>query len=126
MSATPLRAPPSAIRLAPRSQATLVPFVARACLWLGVMLAALSFGDGPPWLLALAGLPIGLGIILGDVHIARRGAITPITVFAVTSALTAFANTTGLLAANTSMRSGYFTYAAENYLLLASQLSIVG
>lgn len=126
MSAIPTRSALSAVRRAARSHASLLPFLARSCLWLGVVIAALSFGDGPPWLLALSGLPIGVGIILGDVHRARRGAITPITVFAFASALTAVANTTGLLAANTSMRSGYFTYAADNYLLLASQLSIVG
>ena len=91
-----------------------------------MVLAALTFGDGPPWLLALSGLPIGIGFILGDLHRARSGALTPITVFAFAGALTALANSTGLLTTHTSMRSGYFTYAADNYLLLASQLSIVG
>lgn|GEM_PF-1336863 len=128
MTANAITSPstPRAVRRIARRHANLVSTLARCCLWLGVLIAAVSFGDGPSWLLALSGVPIGLGLILGDVHDARRGALTPITVFAFASALTALANTTGLLTANTSLSNRYFTYAADNYLLLASQLSTVG
>jgi len=107
-------------------KSSVIPAFGRWSLWLGLIIAALSFGDGPPWVLALAGFPIALGFILGDLHAARRGGLTPITGFAFASALTALANATGLLAAHTDSRSRYFTYAADNYLVLASQLSIVG
>ena len=127
MTANAITAPSrSSVRRTSRGRTSPLPLLARCCFWVGILLAVLSFGDGPPWMLALCGLPIGLGFILSDVHGARRGALTPITVFAFASALTALANTTGLLTANTSLRGAYFTYAADNYLLLASQLSIVG
>lgn len=100
--------------------------VGRVCCWLGFALAALSFKTGPAWLLALSGFPIAIGFLFGDLHGVRRGWVTPITVFAFASALTALANATGLLSANTPQRSQYFTYAADDYLLLASQLSVVG
>ena len=95
-------------------------------MWVGALLACVSFSDGPPWLLAVSGFPIAIGFILGDLKAVRRGGLTPITVFAFASALTALANATGLLTANTAMRSRYFTYSADNYLLLASQISTVG
>lgn len=100
--------------------------VAGLCLWIGLLMAALSFSDGPSWVLALSGFPIAIGFIVADLHRARIGWVTPITVFAVASAVTALANTTGLLAAHTDLRSRYFTYAVDDYLLLASQISIAG
>lgn len=100
--------------------------IAQCCLWAGLLIAALSFSDGPPWLLAVSGFPIAIGFVLDDLKAARRGGITPITVFAFSSALAALANATGLLTANTAMQSHYFTYAADDYLLLAAQLSTVG
>lgn len=110
----------------PRAHTAVLPDLARCCFWGGIVMAVLSFGDGPAWLLALSGFPITLGFVVRDVHSARRGGLTPITVFAFASALTALANATGLLAANTDARPRYFSYAADNYLLLASQLSLVG
>src|SRR5690242_2681825 len=121
---TPSRAPRSATS-SPAHRSAL-PDVARSCFWGGIVMAVLSFGDGPAWLLALSGFPIAFGFVVGDMYAARRGGLTPITVFAFASALTALANATGLLAANTAMRSNYFSYAADNYLLVASQLSIAG
>lgn len=99
---------------------------AHACLFVGALLAVLSFFDGPAWLLAVSGFPIGVGFVFGDLKGARRGSLTPITVFAFASALTALANATGLLTEHTPLRSQYFTYAADSYLLLASQLALVG
>lgn len=121
---TPSRTTRSAT--AARAKRAVLPDVARCCFWGGIVMAALSFGDGPAWLLALSGFPIALGFVFGDIYAARRGGLTPITIFAFASALTALANATGLLAADTAARSRYFSYAADNYLLLASQLSIVG
>lgn len=100
--------------------------LSRFCLWFGFLLAAFSFGDGPPWLLALSGFFVAFGFIMGDLQHARGAGVTPITVFAIASAITALANTTGLLAAHTALRSRYFTYAADDYLLLASQISTAG
>lgn len=96
-------------------------------VWLvGVVICVMSFGDGPAWLLAVGGFWLAAAFILNDARAARRGGLTPITVFAFASTLTALANATGLLAARTPLRDQYFTYAADEFLLLATQLFVIG
>jgi len=100
---------------------------AGACFaWLGIIALAVSFENGPSWLICLGGFSIAAAFVVHDLGRARHGAVSPITVFAFSSGLTALANATGLMLANTRFRSQYFTYAADDYLMFAARLSVVG
>ena len=82
---------------------------------------------GPdPRLLALSALAASLCFVLRD--LAQRGivGVTPITLYAVGSAVTAGANFLGLLSAEGENRSLYFIYASQDHINLALELALAG
>ena len=100
---------------------------------LGVWLLAAAIGMGAlasvnsePWMVALTAALAAAGLAAMDISRADRGAVSPLTVYAVAACVTELANVYGLLTADNPSRSIYFLYTAEEHLLLASWLSLCG
>jgi hypothetical protein len=88
--------------------------------------ATAGFALDSPAALALAAMLLGLSLAVSDVARVRRGGITPMTLYAVGSALTGMANFVGLHSEDTARRSVYFLYVAEPYLPLAMKIALGG
>jgi len=92
----------------------------------GALFIALGVSSSSPLVLALASALLSGSLMCADVSRARRGGVTPITLYSLVSGAGALANATGLLEANTSNRGEYFFYAVDDYLTTAMWLSMAG
>ena len=99
--------------------ATLLPVIAGAVAIPGV------FGPDAR-LLAIAAILASLGFVVDDLVRGGIAGLTPITLFALGSALTGAANLIGLLAADGENRILYFIYASPEHVDLAMQLALAG
>src|SRR5688572_24226028 len=102
-----------------QSAATLLAILAFAVAVPGV------FGPDPR-LLAVAAVAASIGFALRDIALRGIVGLTPITLYAVGSAVTGVANLIGLLAADGENRALYFLYASPEHITLAMELALAG
>ena len=95
-------------------------------LWVGVSMCLGGLTLGSPIMLAWTGAFLGAGLALRDFARADRGAVSPITLYAVSASVIGVANAVGLASAETEKRPLYFLYAADEHLLLAMQIMLAG
>ena len=93
---------------------------------IGLSLALGGFTLASPVLLSIGTALLGAGFASQDMASAGTGRVSPMTVYALTLGVTAFANAVGLAAANSPARSLYMLYAVEEHLMLATQLTLAG
>jgi len=94
--------------------------------WLGVLAFVIGLRDQSALLVAVSAASFAFAFVANDASRVRRNGITPITVFAVISAITSLANATAFAATDSPARSAYYLYAAEDKLFAASVLSWLG
>jgi hypothetical protein len=91
-----------------------------------VLAAGLGITSREPWIVSLGTALVMLGFFFSDSSRVRRGGVTPITVFALSSAAGAAANMVGLRAVESPDRDRYFIFASEKHLYLAALLALAG
>ena len=92
----------------------------------GTAAAILAIGLETASILPLATMLLASGFVASDVARLSHGYITPITLFALGTAVTGLADAVGLAAADSPSRPRYFVYSVEEYLGFAAQLAFVG
>lgn len=96
-----------------------------AALLISLPLAAQGFLAPDAVVLSFSATLLAIGFLLLDVSQADRGGLTPMTVYAIFSMVTSFANGVGLMNAETAKRGLYFVYAVDEYLNFAARLNFV-
>lgn len=96
----------------------------RLAWWIGILLATCGLLLADTLLVSLAGVVLPLGFFLNDISRARVGGVTAMTAYSGAAAMTSFANTVALLAADTPARSKYFLYVSEPHIYLAICLAL--
>lgn len=94
--------------------------------FVGALLTAAGLALPELWMICLGTAMLMLAFALGDLGRVRQGGVTPVTIFALSSAANAVANMVGLRAANSPVRDQYFIFAAEKHLQLAVMLALAG
>jgi hypothetical protein len=90
------------------------------------MLSLGGFTLGSPVLLSVGTALLGGAFAAQDIVRVRSGFISPMTVYALTMAMSAFANSVGIHAADSPRRALYMLYAVEEHLMLAAELTFAG
>ena len=97
-----------------------------ALYFAGAAVAVLAFGLQDAALLSIATMLLAFAFVAGDVARGDQRHLTPITLFAIGTALTGFADAVGLAAADSPERPRYFVYAVDRHLWIAVKLFFVG
>jgi hypothetical protein len=92
----------------------------------GFAVAVLAFGVEMVIAVPIATALFGTAFALSHVARVRQRYVTPITLFAVGTAITGIADAIGLSAAAAPERSRYFVYAVDEYLWIAVRLAFAG
>jgi hypothetical protein len=121
----------SAIPTAPSDLRTglTIGWLARLSGWLffaGGAVAVLAFGLESARILPIATAFLATGFVASDAARVSAGYVTPITLFAVGTAVTGVADAIGLAAADSPERYRYFVYAVDEHLWIAAQLAFAG
>lgn len=90
------------------------------------MLSLGGFTLGSPVLLSFGTALLGAAFAVQDIVRVRRGLVSPMTVYALTLAVSALANAVGIDAADSARRALYVIYADEDHLMLAAELTFAG
>jgi hypothetical protein len=99
----------------------------RVLLWLGLIAAVLGALEPSSTLLAVAAACVGIAIVVRDVTRLNRGALTPITFFALAFALSSLANTFGVQSlAERGTQSPFDLYVAMDYVYFSCAIMLVG
>jgi hypothetical protein len=93
---------------------------------LTAMAMVLALGLESPFYYSVATATISLAFACHDGAYARAGLLSPMTVYAASSALMGIANAYGIAQQFTEARATYFVYTSEEHLLLATQLALAG
>ena len=99
--------------------------VSRACYWAAAFAAPVGLLLGSSVAVCMTAFFLSIAFVASDV---ARGnsSVSAITVYSLSSALIAAANTIALRAADTEKRSLYFVYMVEEHIYLASLLALAG
>jgi hypothetical protein len=90
------------------------------------MFSLAGFTLDSPVLLSLGTALLGAAFAAQDIVRVRSGFVSPMTVYALTLAASAFANAVGMDAADSPRRALYVLYAVDEYLMLAAELTFAG
>jgi hypothetical protein len=93
---------------------------------LGIPAGIMGFAMSDALALALSAGFLGCGFIASDVSRARRGGLSPITMYALTWTLAGFANAAAILNQDSANRYLYFIYAVDQHLPLAMKVAWFG
>ncbi len=100
--------------------------VSRLMALLTAMALVLALGLGSPFYYSVATATVSLAFAFHDGAYSRAGLLSPMTVYAASSALMGIANAYGIAQQFTDARASYFVYTSEEHLLLATQLALAG
>lgn len=99
----------------------------RVLLWLALLAATLGLLEPSAMLLSIAAACVGLAVVVHDVARLRRGALTPITFFALAFGITGVANAIGVHSiAEQGNQSPFDLYLAMDYVYFACAVMLVG
>jgi len=99
----------------------------RVLLWLALITGVVGALEPSATLLSIAAACVGLAIVVRDVTRLRRGALTPMTFFALAFAMTSVANAIGVVSlADRGNQSPFDLYAALDYVYFACAVMTVG
>ena len=113
-------------RVRSSTRARFLDTVSSWTLGAGWMIALGGFTLASPVLLSFGTALLGAGFAAQDIVRVRFGLVSPMTVYAITLAVSALANAIGIDAADSSGRALYVIYADEEYLMLAAELTFAG